>query len=634
MEVLSMKRMSAAIVLFAGLALAGCGSGTSGGSAGNAVAESQGCIVASCHGAIASKVTGKSIGDEWRASTHAMVNVAGCTTCHGHYHANNCTECHGGSVPQSLPKNGLNAEAECVACHVKGNVTKALDGSHLPELNPQYGSNSTYSVTTGWSTTNVTAANTLAGWAVLSGTPYASRCIWCHNPHDNRVTPQHKQWAESGMGSPIAGYTRTDFKRRGSPGDYRTQVVTDSCVRCHTATGFVNWVESGMTDVSAWGLKTAFNSSTTAKGKQTLYCYVCHDDGSGRAYGYGFRKIPAQGATGGQRVYHNFSASVAATATENAGERFTRIKVRNNYIDFPNIGISDRCLLCHAGRGSGILLKKVAAATGFDNHSAVNFRKINRVGVHDFAGGGTMFRALGFEYYSSYRYAQPATIPYFHDQIGQTVSTGGIKRGPCVSCHMSSAESHSFMPVSESGGVITSINTSVCITCHASGKVGFTRFDGTVAGLNVKKAGYAAALKAMSAWLTKKGISSTSNWLRTSTYPAALTLAGFNQAACTPAADRSLDNYLGSRNMGAGLNRDFLVNDPGGFVHNDLYVKRLIYDTLDWVDNCTMDKSVQAAIDFTGNSFFPATSQLTAAERSSAIDYLMGASNGDRPGDN
>lgn len=634
-----MKNVCATLLLVAGFALAGCGSGTSGGESRNAVADSQGCIVASCHGAIASKVTGKSIGDEWRASTHAAMNVAGCTTCHGHYHASNCAGCHGNSIPKNVPKNGLNAETECLNCHVNSvKNMKSLGGTHLPELNPEYGSNSTYNVNTGWSTTNMTSANTLAGWQVLSGTPYASRCIWCHNPHDNRVIPQHKQWAESGMGNPAAGYTRVDFKRRGSPGDYRTQVVTDSCVRCHTATGFVNWVESGMTDVSAWGAKTAFKSSTTAKGKQTLYCYVCHDDGSGRAYGYGFRKIPAQGATGGQRIYHNFSSSVAATVTENATERFTRIRVRNNYIDFPNIGISDRCLLCHSGRGSGKLLNKVVAAKGFDNQSSVNFRKINRVGVHDFAGGGTMFKALGFEYYSSYHYAQPAAIPYYHDQIGQQSVAGVGKRGPCVSCHMSSAESHSFMPVTIADGVITSINTSLCITCHASGGVGNYRFDGTVNGLNVKKAGYAAALKAMTAWLSRKGISSTSNWLRKASYPATLTAAGFNQAACTPAADRSLDNYLGSRNMGAGLNRDFLSNDPGGFVHNDLYVKRLIYDSLDWADNCVMDKSVEAAINFTDNIFFYVDAKtdyrLTASEKANAITYLMGAPGGGRPGDN
>jgi len=671
------SRIQPLMLTLLALFLAACGSGISGGNSPEAVSSSSGCITASCHGALASKVTGRPIASEWRASTHFAANVAGCRTCHGHSHQNSCQNCHGGGTSSSTQVDQVAAEESCLVCHVRPGLLKGLDGKHQPELNGLYGTTSTFSLTQGWnnSTNPPTAANTTAGWMVLTGTSHESKCIWCHNPHDNRVLPQHGQWAESGHGNPAAGYTRSDMKFRGSPGDFRTQVAGESCVRCHTATGFVNWVESGMTDVSAWGKDTLirFGSSTTAKAKQTLYCNVCHDNGKGKAYGYNLRSIPAQGANGGVRVYMNYSAvpgtlissSSFTNATTNSaktsivpqvnpatdrnsvGQTFARIKVVNNFVDFPNVGISDRCVLCHGGRANKELIRLVANSTDASGN-AFNFRLNGRIGTHDFAGAGTMFRALGFEFYSSFHYAQPGNIPYAHDQIGQANFAGTGNRGPCVTCHMSSGKSHSYMPVTldATGAAITSIDTALCSTCHASGGPGNSRFDGSVTGvngINVKKTGFAAALKAFKAWANMKGINSTSNWLRSSTYTGgrnnrtngtALAANGFSQTACDPSSGIWSEYTLGTRNMGVGLNSDFLGNDPGAFVHNDLYVKRLLYDTIDWLDNCAMDNSVESAINLTSNTsiFLGSSDRLNATEKSNAIKYLMGAPGGGRPG--
>jgi hypothetical protein len=35
--------------------------------------------------------------------------------------------------------------------------------------------------------------------------------------------------------------------------------------------------------------------------------------------------------------------------------------------------------------------------------------------------------------------------------------------------------------------------------------------------------------------------------------------------------------------MGAVFNNGLLVNEPGGFTHRPLYVKRLIYDSIQWL---------------------------------------------------
>jgi len=667
-----MRKLSAALLLLlACLALGGCGGGESGSGSGNAVAASKGCITGGCHEVITSRVTGNAIGAEWGASSHKAMNVAGCRTCHGHSHQNSCSGCHGGAQVQNPQQNSLDASARCLDCHVSGpDLMNGLDYRHIPELNPSYRLNSGF---------NYYSA---AGYVTMRGTAYESRCIWCHNPHDNRVLPQHKDWAESGHGNtnsgPFASRTR-DFKTLGSWSDW-SQAAGDGCVRCHTATGYINLVTSDMKNISPWGLQ-ADGKTPISSTRQTLYCNVCHDNGNGKSYGYSLRQIPAFGLTGGVRIYQNYSASwgttrITATTFTNAttnrtktsivpqvnpldnnsAETFARIRILNNFIDFPNVGISARCVLCHSGRASGNLIKIVATSNDA-NGEAFNFRLNSRIGVHDFAGAGTMFRSLGFEFYSSYHYDQPAGIPYAHDQLGQNNFQGTGARGPCITCHMSSAESHSFGAVTFSNRTsaslatlankypVSRINTFLCTTCHSSGGIGSSQFNGTVSALNTKKTGYATALKALQAWVNMKGLGSNTNWLRSSSYTGgrnngadgtALEAAGVSQTACVPPSDRSKDLYLGMRNMGASMNQNYLSNEPAAYVHNDLYMKRLIYDSLDWIDNCLMDKSAENAIKLTNNTsiFLGSADRLTSDQMSTAINYLIGAPGGGRPGGN
>jgi len=652
------SRIQQLMLTLLALFLTACGSGISGGSGSQAISSSDGCITASCHGSLASKVTGRPIASEWRASAHFAAGVAGCRTCHGHSHQNSCQNCHGGGNSPITQVNQVVGEDSCLSCHVNAStLMKSLDKRHLPELNPKFRLNSGF---------NYYSA---AGFYTMRGTAYESKCIWCHNPHDNRVLPQHNDWAESGHGNVNGGpfaNRGTDFKTRGSSADW-SQAVGDGCVRCHTTTGFINLVTSNMTNISPWGL-SADGVTPISFTRQTLYCNVCHDNGSGKAYGNNMRAIPAQSATGGVRVYQNYSATlgtrITATSFRNAttnttktsitaqinpsdnnnGESFSRTRIVNNFIDFPDLGISGHCVLCHSGRASGSLIKLVAASRDAAGNP-FNFRLSSRVGVHDFAGAGTMFRSLGFEFYSSFRYAQPSGIPYAHDLIGQGNFLGTGNRGPCVSCHMSSSKSHSFLPVDSTGTAVTSINTALCNNCHASGGIGNSRFNGTATDLGLHKAGLAAALKALTAWVNMKGLGSNTNWLRSSSYTGgrsngadgtALAAAGFSQTACIPPADRSLDTYLGMRNMGASLNQNFINNEPAAYVHNDLYVKRLIYDSLDWLDNCVMDKSVEGAINLTSNTsiFLGSNDRLSAADKSAAINYLMGGPGNGRPGGN
>ena len=48
----------------------------------------------------------------------------------------------------------------------------------------------------------------------------------------------------------------------------------------------------------------------------------------------------------------------------------------------------------------------------------------------------------------------------------------------------------------------------------------------------------------------------------------------------------------GKPNMGAAFNINLLHHEPGAYVHNRLYVKLLIFDSIDWLDNNVLDRTI------------------------------------------
>jgi hypothetical protein len=62
--------------------------------------------------------------------------------------------------------------------------------------------------------------------------------------------------------------------------------------------------------------------------------------------------------------------------------------------------------------------------------------------------------------------------------------------------------------------------------------------------------------------------------------------------ACISTANSIGTVGTGQNNMGAAFNFNLLEHDPGAYAHNRMYVKRLIYDSIDWVDDSVMNYSV------------------------------------------
>ena len=198
-----------------------------------------------------------------------------------------------------------------------------------------------------------------------------------------------------------------------------------------------------------------------------------------------------------------------------------------------------------------------------------------------------------------------------HDKIGSSAAPGTGLNGPCVGCHMTTSESHLFMPVKndETTGVIKTVTSSACVTCHGSSI--------TAASLEEEKALFEASLAVLNAQLGAKG------YFWGSGNPYFFTTAGGSTAVKNWLSTGDTDNTgntTGKNNMGAAHNYQFMAHDPGGFAHNRYYAKRLIYDSIDWLDNNILDGSVATAI---SNLTVP-----TADQKAKALAYL---DNGTRP---
>lgn len=528
--------------------MAGCG-GNGGGSSSESVAASAASCI-SCHDPVISPVTGLNIVTEWQASAHGTAGAASCYDCHepDPSHPSNCNQCHGGGTlsansarhdvtlnpDASNPDESQSGKSGCYKCHAETATV--------------------YPLGTGKNHFDAPISADLLGSnveeATYVGAQNTTRCRGCHNPHDNRLLPQHTDWAASGHGDTTA----TPWRHY----PYNTY-SSGSCNRCHTATGFVNYLVTGVT--------ASFGQSTDRH--ELLRCDGCHLDYSwkrrdGKTIGYAGVKVP----------YSSFTETTVV---------------------FPDAGNSNLCTNCHSGRVSG---KKIADA--LDTAKTSNFGSYNS---HYFAAGGNLFAKIGYEYRTHADYLPIFGVNIFeHDQIGvndTTVVGGapshvinlGTTRGPCVGCHMFN-KSHALAPVTLAGSPVTTrdkINaaidtfpafTEVCFKCHTPGGAYDLSFGGT-ADIRTLKAEYRTRLAEIEAKLQALP-NGVKIYYNPDKYP-----YFFANSASTS----SFTNWDGPypaqwrHTLGAAFNLNLCFRDPGGYAHNHRYTERLIYDSLDFLDD-------------------------------------------------
>jgi len=551
-----MKRLSVPlfVVLLVALGLSGCGTGV-GVEGGVARHSSDSCI--SCkQGINTPSWSGPVIIAEWKNSAHALENGAGCAECHGtstnHGGVSTCAGCHGGGGPR--PVVDADYAGRCTVCHntTKGFSFSTVDGktrnvakSHFSNISASY----------------VSSQNT-------------NQCRKCHNPHALDRMGHLRDWARSGHG-------RTGAK----PWNDRDFKTMTPCNRCHTTTGFIKYLQTG--DATPWG-------SASDPTKEVLGCPACHTD-----YRYTVRTTGA----------------VTAPYT-NAPE------------SYPDAGRSNLCLNCHVGRENGNSIK----------NSFANFTSTGFINSHYLTAGGTVFGKTGYHFtgrgYDSHLKFDGSANDFIHDRLGREdlgsyaaqkglaagtltqftnaqafISAQGLaKSGPCVVCHLTSMtkgrdSSHTFSPFTDYGDSLKALNP-VCVNCHPSGGAGsnaqVTWYEGEWER-NIK-----AGLAVLNTLLLSKGLTFYND------YPYFFTDANGDGTVCTP-DKTNLPACNGKTEpvrkwhlpygvatakdmMGAAFNYNLLYHDPGAIAHNRMYVRRLLYDSIDFVDDGILNYSVGTTI--------------------------------------
>ena len=551
-----------------------------------------------------------------------------CNTCHQHGGALrqvNTREAGTGNVIAWDPNSNRKVDQFdlCTSCHTYQNPDGTLVASGTaasgtkPATAPFYHNTAWYRSipSTHWDNplTGVgLASNVIEGYVIK--TTGANPCFDCHgheaktNTRSGRPSTVYTEWAASGHAGGLltnkyaaAAATPVTASRTGNPTLYAQQgqaqfdavmaagvdaasgpawehydwelASRQSCQRCHTSTGLVafltaskdkttyNAANNNFSHLSGWNTTTR-----TSPQNELLYCWGCHSNA-------------------GTGELRNPGAITETYTAGTTGDPETKVA-------YPDVAGSNICMGCHLGRETGEVIKNDADADGV--RSFIN--------SHYLAAGGTLFGTTGYEY-TALDYANPS---YFkHDKVGSTTAAGTGTNGPCVGCHMTTPNAHKFTNVTKDNtGTITAITSTACVTCHAG------NYALTAEKLQDEEHEYVASLEALKAALAGKGI----HFFNAHPY-------FYQQAA---GAGGGFTNWAGvytfanwKNTMGAAFNANLLIHDPGGYAHNRIYAKRLIWDSIDFINDGVLNNDVVTAIDAQVTA-----ARLSAADAAAAKLYL------------
>jgi nitrate/TMAO reductase-like tetraheme cytochrome c subunit len=385
----------------------------------------------------------------------------------------------------------------------------------------------------------------------LPNTGFTNTCSDCHG-HDNTI---NAGWAEGGHATLSSVWNH--FGNVKSTTNLKNSPQTSSCSRCHSAAGFAQFVDSGFTNVSA---ARALNSTYAP-----LVCNGCHTSPEGPL-----------------RVSGPYTAYVGYSTAAMISKKIISVEPQ------PSWGNSNTCFPCHTHRTSSVgLLKAQYAAQA--SVTTFKFYSSNPAGQHDYQIAGVVANTDGYTFTSAQGYQDRMR----HMRIGVANYNGTGTSGPCVGCHMTTtAKTHNLEAVTKDAeGVnanITGITSTMCSKCHPSN---FNYQD-----VDAKKKEFNAAVKALGTLIVKKGLGS------------------FNAAGTSVSARAMKDptrlgldptKYTAEKNAGVIYNYQLFSGntaDPAGYVHNPALARKLIYDSIDYLDDGVINDTSATTILNQGNT--------------------------------
>lgn len=571
---------------------------------------------AKCHSDEGAKLYRNVVGIPADIETNASVAIASaspiqCRTCHqahslelllaadenypGSAEFNTCTNCH--QTTQAYHGEtgpvGLDLARVIYDTHFDNPTTTGIEGYNLgPDHDPD-------------------------DLVTVVGSASERVCRDCHDVHA-ADTAINKQWANSSHGGNIAQLKEaaaaagtaadalTAVVDSTSGSDYPDDLTTgdawqhydwddtngisgnarDECQRCHTATGAKNYLDAMITQndtdatnditydpanndyshLSGWTADPTGGNTTTSDQNEMLYCWGCHANNSGDL------RNP-----GGVTLEYTVAASPVV---------------------LPDLGNSNVCNTCHGGQGNaesydltGDPATAMTTAPGFAAGAK------NVTATHYLAATAIIYQAqtkVGYEY-PGLSYADRTF--YQHNTLGLNSGSPGTGSGPCATCHMEESNHNLNVLERDAGGLITKLNAKICVTCHdgehalfvAQSLIGTTQniwngvdtavptvitqqmIDDSVTELEHESEGFHEALDLLADYLLNhKGITFKS------TYP-------YFTAAT---------NWVDEGTFGAAHNLNILHHEPGAYAHNRFYAKRLIFDSIDWLDGGVLDGTI------------------------------------------
>jgi len=506
---------------------------------------------ARCHthqGAVISNATGFT-GD--KAVMDSLVGAPGvieeadarrvqCVTCHTTHKADELrsvkTRDGGGNIVDWQPSTTVGVATPstnqqfnlCTSCHTYTNPDGTLVASGTRGTAEFYHNTAWYRTIASTHYDNPATTTLIEGYVLR--TNGANPCFDCHG-HEAKAGSRYAgsdatratiytDWAQSGHGG---GLLTAKYVAADALGNVRSTAVVEAVMDAGSDGAAYSWGHYPWQTAGRAACQKCHTATGAANYLSSPATYVAANNV--------FTHLTLDGSGNGQQelLYCWGCHSDAGKGTLRApGAITTEYAYGGAAITLPNAGKSNVCIVCHAGRGN----TQTAATSRFQAHhapaAAVLFADKTHVG-YEFTGRD---------------YTKPA---YFkHDTIGMTDGTG-----PCASCHMS-GKNHKFAAVTkDNNGAITVINNeSLCATCHTG------NYALTPAILEEESEGYQEAGSLLVAYANN-------------------TLPNYINAAVTSA---SVGN-----NYGAFQNKMLHTEEKGGFAHNRIYVKRLIFDSIDWL---------------------------------------------------
>lgn len=317
-----------------------------------------------------------------------------------------------------------------------------------------------------------------------------------------------------------------------------------SCQRCHTATGLVNFLDADINeeeydqnnnDFSHLIMWNENDDGCGSPQNEVLYCWGCHTNAPD-----GELRNPGE-------LTLDF---VYLDEDEAEGEP--------EFVVLPDKGNSNVCGACHSGRGNDTSIKQ----------SIIEDDRSSRFAGHHAPTAGSLYAEVvhtGFEFTGQ----DYTPVSYFsHDDIltnGDSPETGD---GPCVGCHMDGTADHTFEAVEhDDEGNIESINNqALCNTCHGTSMTPIVLAD--------QKAQFEDTRDLFDAYI----LNDITNYLDTDVKANYETVPG--------------------NAYGANQNNIYMHEEPCIYVHNRFYGKRLIFDSIDWLDNGVLNGTITIPVEY------------------------------------